>query len=521
MTAELCDCFPTKAVGVNRVLDAVVSALPELPVSVWGVDEQFHSVDEIRRRPLLAAAANWLALANLAARDVPRGEGLLIDIGTTTTDLIPLRAGRAVVQGRTDTERLQTGELVYAGVRRTPVFALATELPFRGEPTGLAAELFASTLDVYLTLGEIPPDPKDLTTADGRPATVAAARDRLARMVGADRDGFTDADALAFARAADDVLLARLESAARQGLSRGGSAAPGGGHRGLGVLRRPEARTKARRHGRGRLEPDRGVGAGRVERGLRACPCRPGQRTVCCGHGQRTMTGPVVIKVGGSLLDWPPISQRLGSYLDSRREDRPVVIIGGGPSTDIVRDLDRIHGLGDARDPTTWPLRSLDLTAHLLAALVRVPSGRRPSGQCLGSTSSGAPAGFRCSTCPSPVYLELEDSKSDDPLELSWDVTTDSIAARVAERLCAVELVLLKSAPVPPGVDRDGAAELGLVDRAFPSVSKAIEHVIYLNFRNSSDAAVRLPRRLDGGDRRGGESVGHAATKLQATGREP
>lgn len=216
MTAELCDCYPTKAVGVNRVLDAVVSALPDLPISVWGVDEQFHSVDEIRQRPLLAAAANWLALADVAARDVPRGEGLLIDIGTTTTDLIPLRDGRAVVRGRTDTERLQSGELVYAGVRRTPVFALATELPFRGEPTGLAAELFASTLDVYLTLGEVEPDPKDLSTADGRPATVEAARDRLARMVGADRDGFSAADALAFARAADEVLLARLESAARK-----------------------------------------------------------------------------------------------------------------------------------------------------------------------------------------------------------------------------------------------------------------------------------------------------------------
>lgn len=216
MTAELCDCYPTKSVGVNRVLDAVVSALPGLPVAVWGIDEQFHTLDEIRQRPLLAAAANWLALAALAARDVPNGEGLMIDIGTTTTDLIPLRGGRAVVRGRTDTERLQSGELVYAGVRRTPVFALATELPFRGEPTGLAAELFASTLDVYLTLGEVEPDPKDDSTADGRPATVDAARDRLARMIGTDRDGFTEADALAFARAADDALLARLEAAARK-----------------------------------------------------------------------------------------------------------------------------------------------------------------------------------------------------------------------------------------------------------------------------------------------------------------
>ena len=164
--------------------------------------------------PALAAAANWLALATLAARLIPPGPGLLIDIGSTTTDLIPLTDGRAAGRGRTDTERLQTGELVYAGVRRTPLCSLATELPFRGVPTGLTAELFATTLDVYLTLGEIPSDPRDLSTADGRPATADAARDRLARMVGADREGFTADDALAFARAADEALLDRLEAAA-------------------------------------------------------------------------------------------------------------------------------------------------------------------------------------------------------------------------------------------------------------------------------------------------------------------
>jgi (4-(4-[2-(gamma-L-glutamylamino)ethyl]phenoxymethyl)furan-2-yl)methanamine synthase len=214
MTAELCDCYPTKAVGVRSVLDATETALRGRPVAVWGSDGRFHEVEEVRDRPGLAAAANWLALATSAARLIPPGPGLLIDVGSTTTDLIPLLDGRPAGRGRTDTERLQTGELVYAGVKRTPLCAIARELPFRGRPTGLMAELFASTLDVYLTLGEIPSDPKDLSTADGRPATADAAVDRLARMVGADRDGFHVDDAFAFARAADEVLLARLEAAA-------------------------------------------------------------------------------------------------------------------------------------------------------------------------------------------------------------------------------------------------------------------------------------------------------------------
>jgi (4-(4-[2-(gamma-L-glutamylamino)ethyl]phenoxymethyl)furan-2-yl)methanamine synthase len=210
MTAELCDCYPTKQIGVNAILDAVVGALPDCLIVVWGVDGEFHSVDEGRSRPLVVAAANWLALATMAARLFPDELCVLIDIGTTTTDLIPLDRGNVAARGRSDTERLQLGELVYAGVRRTPICALATELPLRGIPTGLAAELFASTLDVYLTLGDFEPDSADLSTADGRPATVEAARDRLARMVGADRDGFSDDDAVAFARTADDCLIARL-----------------------------------------------------------------------------------------------------------------------------------------------------------------------------------------------------------------------------------------------------------------------------------------------------------------------
>lgn len=213
MTAELCDCFPTKAVGVRSVLDATESAMEGRPIAVWGVDGQFHPVQEVRDRPELAAAANWLALATLAGRLIPPGPGLLIDIGSTTTDLIPLIDGQPAHRGRTDTERLQTGELVYVGARRTPLCAVASELPFRGQPTGLMAELFASTLDVYLMLGEIPSDPSDLSTADGRPSTADASVDRLARMVGADRDGFSSEDAFDFAQAADNAVMARLEAA--------------------------------------------------------------------------------------------------------------------------------------------------------------------------------------------------------------------------------------------------------------------------------------------------------------------
>lgn len=214
MTAELCDCYPTKSRGVIAVLEAVETAIGGREIQVWGTDAQFHTLDAVRRSPLVAAAANWLALATHAARLIPEGPALLIDIGSTTTDLIPLIDGRVAAQGRTDTQRLQSGELVYAGVRRTPICALATELPFRGVNTGLAAELFAATMDIYLVLGDTEPDPHDLSTADGRSATVESARARLARMIGADRDDFSLEDAVAFAQAADLALMTRLILAA-------------------------------------------------------------------------------------------------------------------------------------------------------------------------------------------------------------------------------------------------------------------------------------------------------------------
>jgi (4-(4-[2-(gamma-L-glutamylamino)ethyl]phenoxymethyl)furan-2-yl)methanamine synthase len=108
---------------------------------------------------------------------------LLIDIGSTTTDIVPLHDGRPVPQARTDPERLRCGELVYTGVRRTPLCALLG--------MEAAAELFATTLDVYLVLGRIAEDAGDRNTADGRPATKAAAEARLARMLCADLETST------------------------------------------------------------------------------------------------------------------------------------------------------------------------------------------------------------------------------------------------------------------------------------------------------------------------------------------
>jgi probable H4MPT-linked C1 transfer pathway protein len=168
---------------VHAILDSAQAVAGPAPVLVWRNDGRFVDVESARAAPLQIASANWLALAVFAGRQAPSGPALLLDIGSTTTDIVPLCEAKPVPQGRTDPERLRSHELIYSGVRRTPLCAL---LGARG-----AAELFATTLDVFLVLGAVPEDQADTGTADGQPATRSAAQVRLARMLCADLETST------------------------------------------------------------------------------------------------------------------------------------------------------------------------------------------------------------------------------------------------------------------------------------------------------------------------------------------
>jgi probable H4MPT-linked C1 transfer pathway protein len=181
MTGELCDCYETKRQGVNAILTAVQNVSRSRPIRVWGTDGTFRNVEEARRDYLQVAAANWHALATFAGGYVPEGKAVLVDVGSTTTDIIPIVNGEPVPVGRTDSERLACKELVYTGVRRTPVVALISA-------SGVAAELFATTLDAYLMTGLLPDDATDTGTADGRPATRHHAHARLSRMLCGDAE---------------------------------------------------------------------------------------------------------------------------------------------------------------------------------------------------------------------------------------------------------------------------------------------------------------------------------------------
>jgi len=213
MTAELADCFSTKAEGVARILEQTERAAAGRACRVWSTSGEFLDPAAACAHPMEVAAANWHALATWVGRHHTTSNAVLMDIGTTTTDLIPIRGGRPVTRGRTDVERLLSGELCYSGIRRTPLCAVAPAVPFRGVPCPLAAELFATTLDLYLLCGDLPEAPDDRETANGQPATRQAAWDRIARQLCGDRDEVPWEAALDIARFLADVQQQQLSGA--------------------------------------------------------------------------------------------------------------------------------------------------------------------------------------------------------------------------------------------------------------------------------------------------------------------
>jgi probable H4MPT-linked C1 transfer pathway protein len=205
MTAELSQAFRTKREGVGFVLDALQTAFPQGSFQVYTVDGHFVPPHQARDRPLAVGAANWAATAALVARSVPTC--VLIDVGTTSADLIPIVNGQVVVQGRTDPERLLSGELVYTGALRTPAEAVARQVPLWGGRATVSADGFALIGDAHLWLGQLRPEDYTCLTPDGRPATREFAGERLARTVCADREMLDESavDAIAGALAEAQV----------------------------------------------------------------------------------------------------------------------------------------------------------------------------------------------------------------------------------------------------------------------------------------------------------------------------
>ena len=226
MTGEIADCYASRREGVDDIVAAVTAASHAVagsacPVGIYLVDGTIVPPEEAARRPLAAAASNWHAIARLAAAVASSDEAFLIDIGSTTTDIVPLVNRIPAPAGRDDVTRLAAGELVYTGVERTPIAAIVRSLPWRGRRHPVASELFAQALDVWLLLGGLaeetdPTRAGGVSTADGGPATRAAAHRRLARMLLADPEEVTADESIAMAACCADRQSRQVARALRR-----------------------------------------------------------------------------------------------------------------------------------------------------------------------------------------------------------------------------------------------------------------------------------------------------------------
>ncbi len=185
MTGELVDLFEHREDGVKQIIDTMTMLLPEKRCLIFAGKEGLLKAEQVEARHYqVIASANWLASASFAAQKVD--SGLFVDIGSTTTDILLLNDGNVLAEGYTDYQRLISQELIYTGIVRTAVMAIAQTALDEGQEIALMAEYFATMADVYRVTGELNELHDQTETADGAEKTITASARRLSRMIGCD-----------------------------------------------------------------------------------------------------------------------------------------------------------------------------------------------------------------------------------------------------------------------------------------------------------------------------------------------
>jgi probable H4MPT-linked C1 transfer pathway protein len=186
MTAELADAHRTKREGVNHTLTQIEKTFPTEIIRVLDVDANLRTVQEARAEPIKVAAANWAATGWITSQ--VKKDCDVIDVGSTTTSIIPILEGAVSAEGMTDTEKLVCGELVYTGTLRTNVATIVNAIPVRKSLARVSSELFAQSADVHFILNNISEIEYAVDTADGKGKTRKNAMERFARVVCADTE---------------------------------------------------------------------------------------------------------------------------------------------------------------------------------------------------------------------------------------------------------------------------------------------------------------------------------------------
>lgn len=178
------------------------------------------------------------------------------------------------------------------------------------------------------------------------------------------------------------------------------------------------------------------------------------------------MKSRLVAKVGGSLFDLPDLRDRLTQWIRSQSYPHILLVPGGGNGAEVVRQFDELHQIGS--EASHWlAVRVLTVNAHFLGELLGVP---------VVATATNNPIAV-----VDPHAFCAADERNPGSLPHNWDVTSDSIAARIAIVFNA-NLALLKSVNLPPNLTWPEASAQGFVDLAFSDLCREYE-VSWINLR--------------------------------------
>ena len=212
MTAELVDAYDTKKDGVLDIVEKCEKTF-DCPIGYVGLNG-ILTYDEIVKNPLEAAAANWIATAQIAT--LISKNCIFIDTGSTTTDIIPIKDGGECARGKSDFERLATGELVYTGTLRTNLASFLDKVPFKGKEYRVASELFAQTADIYMVLDKITEEDYVCVTYDGESKSKIDCAKRIARVLCADLDVLSYEDVVEISKYIHRAQVKQIASALKQ-----------------------------------------------------------------------------------------------------------------------------------------------------------------------------------------------------------------------------------------------------------------------------------------------------------------
>ncbi len=199
ITAETVGIFRTLEEGVVTISEICSRTYKDIPHGFIAVDGKVHTIEDVLKAPLDFASANWIATSYLASRFIK--DGFFIDVGSTSSDIIPIVNGEVCPEGKIDMYRLHTGELIYAGILRTYIQCLVGKLPFRNGWIGLSSELRCFTAHIYVYLGLI----KEITMLhpfSGKQINInrSEAKEAICRSVCSDSTILSDEEVYAMAK---------------------------------------------------------------------------------------------------------------------------------------------------------------------------------------------------------------------------------------------------------------------------------------------------------------------------------